>query len=214
MNSAPRKSPLSRLAIGVAVVAVVAWAVWRAGGFGGAPPRGELAILAEVPPFELVNQSGDAFGSKQLAGSVWIANFIFTRCPTVCPELSRRMADLRDRLRDNPGVHLVSFSVDPEYDSPEVLAKYAAEYAADANRWSFLTGSWESMREAVETGLLTSTGTDGGEIDVNSVLHGTRFVLVDSRLRIRDYCDVSEPDAFEGLIADARQLSAILPPTR
>ena len=80
--------------------------------------------LLEVPAFELTSQAGDAFGSEQLQGEVWIANFIFTRCPTICPLLTSQMKGLTDSLADTP-VRFVSFSVDPANDTPAVLTEYA-----------------------------------------------------------------------------------------
>src|SRR5207237_7654617 len=98
-----------------------------------------LDSYGAVPSFQLVNQNGQPFGSAQLAGRVWIADFIFTSCPGPCPMISSRMSELQKPL-SNTDVLLVSFSVDPEKDTPEVLRGYAERLHAQPDRWDFLTG--------------------------------------------------------------------------
>ena len=168
----------------------------------------EAPVLSDVPPFRLVAETGEPYGSEELAGQVWVANFIFTRCPTVCPKLTSRMADIQARILPVPGIHLVSFSVDPDFDSPEVLREYAGRYGADPARWTFLTGTAGSIQAAVEEGLKVSSGLDREKVDLSQVLHGTHFVLVDDRSRIRGYHDVATPDGFEELLAQATRLAA------
>jgi protein SCO1/2 len=189
-------------------VAVGFWASRRLSAPREAPETtaADVPVLTTVPAFRLVAQTGEPFGSEELTGRVWIANFIFTRCPTVCPQLSRRMADVQAAVREDEGIRLVSFSVDPDYDTPEVLREYATRFGADPERWTFLTGTVESIKQAVEEGLKVSSGLDGKPVDVSEVLHGTHFVLVDDRLRIRGYHDVATPEGFDRLVADAERL--------
>ena len=97
-------------------------------------------VLATVPHFALVERSGSSFGLGDLAGSPWIADFVFTRCRMSCPLLTRKMLELRGRLPASTRARLVSVSVDPEHDTPEVLRRYAAENGIDGPGWVFLTG--------------------------------------------------------------------------
>src|SRR5690242_5381640 len=100
-----------------------------------------LPRIAQVPAFALRDQDGRELGPDALRGKVWIANFMFTSCPDVCPLLTSKMAAVRQRLvADRAAVHYVSFSVDPAHDTPEVLKRYAIEHGADRADWSFLTG--------------------------------------------------------------------------
>ncbi|MEO0326562.1 MAG: SCO family protein, partial [Myxococcota bacterium] len=149
----------------------------------GAPPP---PVLQPVADFRLLDQRGEAFGSAELAGHVWVANFVFTTCPSVCPMLTQQMANLDRRFQaDALEVRLVSFSVDPGHDTPEVLAAYAARHGADATRWRFLTGPPDEVKAAIEGGLRMRMGereAPGGDIP-----HGMHFVLVDAEGRLRGF---------------------------
>src|SRR6184192_797945 len=98
-----------------------------------------VSSYGTVPSFQLLNQEGQPFGSAQLAGKIWIADFIYTSCPGPCPMISTRMSELQKPL-EKTDVHLVSFSVDPEKDTPDVLRGYAERLHAEPERWDFLTG--------------------------------------------------------------------------
>lgn len=166
-----------------------------------------LPALGTVPAFELTDQDGRAFGSDDLAGRVWVASFIFTRCETVCPAITRQMARVQDRTRNlEPALHLVSFSVDPEHDTPDRLAAYAHAHRASPRMWTFLTGPSEAVREAVEHGLRISIGKDAADPSPAGISHGTHLVLVDRAGRIRGYYDPAEPDALDRLVRDAALL--------
>lgn len=108
--------------------------------FRSAPPP-----LLEVGDWTLVSHEGVPFGSKDLAGKVYIANFIFTSCPSICPELTRAMQKLEDRIGDIEEIRFVSFSVDPETDTPEKLRAYREKYGIKTDHWIFLTGTREQM---------------------------------------------------------------------
>src|SRR6187397_2946501 len=119
------------------VVATVFFLVWR-GQLDQLAGR-SLASLGTVPPFQLANQNGQPFGSAELSGKIWIADFIFTTCRGPCPLISSRMSELQRPLEESD-VHLVSFTVDPQMDTPEVLRDYSERLHARPGRWEFLTG--------------------------------------------------------------------------
>jgi len=162
-----------------------------------------VSSYGTVPLFQLVNQNGQPFGSSQLTGKIWIADFVYTSCPGPCPMISSRMSELQKPL-ERTGVHLVSFSVDPEKDTPEVLRGYAEELQADPKRWDFLTGSKSTIYKLSHDGfkLAVSDGSDAEGIPV----HSTRMVLVDRHGEIRGYYDATEADAVTKLLADASHL--------
>ncbi len=168
-------------------------------------------VLGTLPPFTLTSQAGEPFGADTLRGRVWVANFIFTRCPTICPPFTRKMAKLQERARPLGNVHLVSFSVDPGYDTPEVLTEYAALHGADPSRWTFLTGDEKVIRSTVVDGLKVMLGREGPADDLNSIFHGTHFVLVDAELQIRGYYASDDDEAIERMVKDLRALSARTP---
>ena len=156
-----------------------------------------------VPPFQLVNQNGRPFVSAQLSGKIWIADFVYTSCPGPCPMISSRMSELQKPL-EQTDVHLVSFSVDPEKDTPEVLRGYAEKLRADPKRWDFLTGSKSAIYKLSHDGfkLAVSDGSDEAGIPV----HSTRMLLVDRHGEIRGYYDATEADAVTKLLADTTHL--------
>jgi protein SCO1/2 len=171
-----------------------------------APPK-PLPVLGTLPDFRLVDQQGQPFGGAELRGYVWVAGFIFTRCPTICPALTARMAKIQHRARGiENGFRLVSFSVDPGYDTPARLDEFARRYKASPRMWKMLTGSIDTMKSTVEDGLKIAMGKPQGENDFASLFHGTHFVLVDRDLRIRGYYDSTAPDTEDRLLQDATML--------
>ena len=157
----------------------------------------ELPLYESVPAFTLTSQSGEPFSSDQLKGRVWIADFIFTRCPGPCLRMSGRMSQLQKSLP--PEVRLVSFTVDPDHDTPAVLAQYAKRYQADPARWTFLTGTKPDLNQV---SLITFKL---GEITPDQS-HSTRFVLVDQQMRHRAYYDSTEADLVSRINSDVRAL--------
>jgi protein SCO1/2 len=167
------------------------------------PPLPPLPVLGTVPDFRLVDQTGAPFGPGRLAGRVWIADFVFTRCPDVCPRMTERLAAVHRTLGDR--TDLVSVSVDPAYDTPERLAAFARAHGADSPRWHFLTGDSRYVQESVLREFKIAFGRESE--DIASLTHGVHVVLVDGRGRIRGYYDSNDADALERLQDDARRLA-------
>jgi protein SCO1/2 len=160
-------------------------------------------ILGTVPDFRLVDQTGTPFGPDRLAGRVWIADFVFTRCPDVCPRMTERLAGIHRALGERADV--VSVSVDPAYDTPERLAAFARAHGAVSPRWHFLTGDSRHVQEAVLRGFKVAFSRDSE--DIATITHGVHVVLVDGRGRIRGYYDSNDAEALERLVTDARRLA-------
>src|SRR5213594_939236 len=162
-----------------------------------------VSSYGTVPEFVLLNQDGKNFGSAQLRGKIWIADFIYTTCPGPCPMISTRMSELQKPL-EKTDVHLVSFSVDPEKDTPEVLRGYAEKLHAEPKHWDFLTGPKSAIYDLSHKGfrLAVSDGSDEAGIPV----HSTRLVLVDRHGEIRGYYEATEADAVTKLLADTSHL--------
>lgn len=167
-------------------------------------PRGpELPVLGTVPAFSLVERSGRVVTAGELGGAPWVADFIFTRCAGICPVLSTGFARLQDRLPAR--TRLVSFSVDPVHDTPEVLRLYADGYGARPDRWLFLTGERDSLHRLIRDGfkLSVAEAEPGANLPAGELItHSDRWVLVDSELRVRAYYHGTEPDAADRLLAD------------
>jgi protein SCO1/2 len=157
-----------------------------------------LPVYGQVPRFTLTSQTGRQFDSSALAGKVWVADFIFTTCPGPCPRMSSQMQSIANEVKQLPNVRFVSFTVDPQHDTPEVLAAYAKNFRAD-DRWYFLTGA-QPVLQRLDRNVFKLGDVDG------SLAHSTRFVLVDQRGRIRGYYETSEADALQPVLAGIRAL--------
>ena len=162
-----------------------------------------ITSYGTVPEFRLTNQDGQPFGSAQLKGKIWIADFIFTMCPGPCPMISSRMSELQKPLA-NTDVHLVSVSVDPEHDTPAVLRGYAEKLQAQSLRWDFLTGSKEAIYDLSRNGF--KLAVSDGSAEAGTPVHSTRLILVDRHGTIRGYYDATAPDAVTKLLADTAHL--------
>ena len=155
-----------------------------------------------TPAFLLTDQNGQLFDSARLKGSAWIADFIFTSCAGSCPEMSRKMAQLQDRL--GPAIQFVSISVDPDRDTPPALAAYAGRFKAQPGRWHFLTGDKEQIRTLVQEGFGLSLAEGGSPEE--PITHSIRFVLVDRGGAFRGFYDSTDPKALAQLAHDANTL--------
>jgi protein SCO1/2 len=155
------------------------------------PKPPELAL--QLPSFELTNQRGEPFSLAHLRGKIWVADFVFLSCPTVCPKLTKRMFEIQHRTRNlGDAFHLVTFTVDPENDTPERLAEYAYANRASPGRWSFLTGSLATIENTVIKGFKMAMGKEETSPGLFSIFHGERLVLVDQAGRIRGYYEATD----------------------
>ncbi len=167
------------------------------------PVTQALPVISSVPAFEFTNQHGVKFGSKELEGQVWVANFIFTRCPNICPTFTAKMATIQKK--SPAGLRLVSMTVDPEFDTPEKLDAYAKKYEAEA-RWSFLTGERAELNKVIVKGMLQPMDEPVDPANLASLVHGSYFVLVDRALKVRGFYKFNEPGAVEQVLSDATTL--------
>ena len=163
-----------------------------------------LPQLGQVEHFTMTNQYGVDFdSSSQLEGKIWVANFIFTRCPTVCPAFTKKMFDVQHRVRHlHQAIHLVSFSVDPQYDTPERLLAYAQEYRASPFMWSFLTGPLDAVKSTVSESLKISMGGQRPDGNFEGIFHGSHFVLIDGAMQIRGFYNAEDEGSMDKLLSD------------
>jgi cytochrome oxidase Cu insertion factor (SCO1/SenC/PrrC family) len=160
-----------------------------------------------VPEFALTQATGATLRRADLLGKVWIASFIFTRCAEVCPMTMRQEARLQMNLPLRDDLRLVSFSVDPDWDTPKVLTDYARMFGADRNRWLFLTGDKKLVyRMAIEGFHLTTQEADPAK--EMPILHSTKLVLIDRRGAIRGYYESTDDSELRKLIRDVREVLA------
>ena len=161
-----------------------------------APPRRQT-----LPEFSLVERSGKKITRADLRGKISIVDFIYTSCSDTCPLQTADMAKLQEQWFKEREIELVSISVDPEHDTPRVLARYARRFRADPERWLFLTGPQEHIDRLVEDGFrLPIARSLHGNLD--NVVHSSRFVLVNEQAQVCGYYDNRDPRAMERLKVD------------
>jgi cytochrome oxidase Cu insertion factor (SCO1/SenC/PrrC family) len=208
------------LAVVIAIGVVGLWQVPR-------QTRDDLRPFATVPDFALHERSGKLVTRGDLQGKVWIADFIFTRCSTECPLASARMARLQEAFATATDLYLVSITVDPEHDTPEVLSRYAESFGAHPQRWLFLTGDKAAIYRLAQEGFrlgvvspseaqqslvvpfylpsftpATAWAHHGSHEPAQArptILHSARFVLVDRRSQIRQYYDSQDENSLRRL---------------
>ncbi|MCC7235057.1 MAG: SCO family protein [Bryobacterales bacterium] len=160
-----------------------------------------LPSFQTIPAFTLTAQDGRTFASeRELRGKVWVAGFIYTTCKGPCPRMSRLMKTAAGATSGLANVRYVSFTVDPEHDTPAHLDAYARRYAADTRRWSFLTGTREQLHALMRDAFTL------GDVD-GSLNHSTRLVLVDARGTVRGFYGTADDADVPKLIAGIKQLA-------
>jgi protein SCO1/2 len=156
-----------------------------------------------VPEFTLTERSAREVKNQELAGQIWIADFVYTSCGGICPIMTQKMRKLQDMLPAE--IRLVSFSVDPDVDTPLVLTEYAKKFGADPNRWLFLTGNRESLYTLSKDGFKLAVENSGGT-ELEPITHSSRFALVDRQGRIRGYYSMDDPSELAHIVRDAKSL--------
>ncbi len=146
---------------------------------GAAPP---LKKYGTIDDFQLMDSTGEWMGLQELKGKVWVADFIFTTCGSLCPIMTKNLAEIYKTFKETDGLEFVSISVNPEQDSPEALAEYAKKYEVDTGKWHFLTGPRDTITRLVVKDFKLGLGDE-------IVFHKASFVLVDRQGRIRGYYD-------------------------
>jgi protein SCO1 len=184
----------------LAMIGVLAMRMLPAGSAGESSSDPAPPILYDVPNFTLVDQNANPFSNTQLSGQPWIADFIYTTCPSICPLMSAHMQTLQADLPSQ--IKLVSFSVDPAHDTPPVLTDYAQKYHAQPGRWIFLTGDPVVQTEVVRAMKLIFQPAQAD----SPIQHDSHFVLVDAHGHVRGYYDSNTPDQMQNLQRDAKYL--------
>ena len=159
-----------------------------------------------IAPFSMTNQNGETISEQDYDNSIYVADFFFTTCPSICPIMTKNMYALQQRLGPYPAVKLLSFSVTPEIDSVEQLKRYAIENKVNDSRWNLVTGSKKEIYQlARKSYLVVKEDGDGGPHDM---IHTENFVLVDKQKRIRGYYDGTQAAAMDDILRDIAILIA------
>ena len=178
----------------------------RAAVLGAVPEKVQFREYAKVPEFTFTDRTGKPVSLADLKGKVWLANFIYTTCPTTCPMLSNRLANLQKAALalGNGDIRLVSFSVNPDQDTPEKLQGYATAFKAEAE-WHFLTGKLDQIEKVAKEGFLIGFQTVP-DIE-NEIAHSTKIAVVDRNGVVRAFYDgVGDNDETPRILTDLADL--------
>ena len=157
-----------------------------------------------ITPFSMTNQNGETVTEKDYDNSIYVADFFFTTCPSICPIMTKNMHTLQEMLVDLPDVKLLSFSVTPQIDSVAQLKRYALKNKVDDARWNLVTGKKKEIYElARKSYLVVKDDGDGGPYDM---IHTENFVLVDKQKRIRGFYDGTQLEAMDNILHDIELL--------
>ena len=161
-----------------------------------------LPVIGIVPEFSFTDSDDETITKANMAGKVWVADFIFTTCNMACPVMTGNMNIVHNAYREDDDVRIVSISVYPEYDTPEVLAEYASRYDVNTDRWHFLTGPEESVQKIIKDGFKIGDYED-------IIFHSEKFALVDQQGQIRGYYNGMKTEEITALKQDINTLLAV-----
>ena len=182
-----------KIYIGVAIFLIISFF------FKYSQPAKELPEIGNIPQFEFTNSDGNTVTLDNLKGKVWVADFIFTTCTMACPMMTGNMNIVHKKFKKNDNVRLVSISVYPEYDTPEVLKNYASQYDADTEKWLFLTGKEDAVKDVIRDGFKIGDYED-------IIFHSEKFALVDKKGIIRAYYNGMKSEDMKQLKKDINAL--------
>ena len=167
----------------------------------GKDNQAPLPRLGAVPTFSLTADDSTAFTTNEIRGHVIIADFIFTNCGGPCPLMSAQMQELQREFQKESDIRLLSFSVDPDNDTPGVLRTYGQRFGALSGKWTFLTGLKSTIYNLTRNGFHLAL-----DEDQDAIAHSTKFVLIDKETSIRGYYDSDDRGSMKRLVEDARSL--------
>ncbi|MBS1530789.1 MAG: SCO family protein [Bacteroidetes bacterium] len=163
-------------------------------------------IYQTIPKFKFVNQYGDSITNKSLDGDIYVADFFFTTCPSICPLMARNMLKVYNTFKNTGNFKIISHTIDPKHDTVPALKKYADKLGVTGNTWWFLRGEKEDTYNIAEKSYLVAVSKDSTA--AGGYVHQGYFVLVDKQKRVRGAYDGTDPKQVDQLIADIKTLQA------
>lgn len=159
--------------------------------------NGEIKYIAD---FKFKDQKGNLFNSDSLKGKVFIADFIFTRCTGICPKMTNQLTRVQEQFANEPDVKLITYTVDPEFDTVSVMNDYAEEHKATYGKWYMLTGTTADIYDLANNSYMVAAAEEGEE----QFVHTPKFTLVDRKGRIRGYYDGTKPEDVDKLMVETK----------
>ncbi|MEZ4936106.1 MAG: SCO family protein [Crocinitomicaceae bacterium] len=161
-----------------------------------------------IGQFAFLDQEGDTITKKDVEGKIYVADYFFTTCPTICPKMTAQLERVQEKYKDDPEILILSHTVHPENDTVEVMARYAQRHGAISKKWYFLTGEKEELYRLARQSYFVLKPAEVGEPgDAGSdFIHTNNFVLIDQKGRIRGYYDGTSPTEVDKLMEDIQKL--------
>jgi protein SCO1 len=172
--------------------------------FGERDFNGKDTVYHTIPSFSFLDQDSALISNKTFAGKIYVADFFFTKCPTICPVMKMQMLRVYDVYKNDPEVMILSHTIDPEYDSVGVLRDYSKRLGVESSKWHFVTGDMDEIYRIAEKGYFTRASADPSV--PGGFLHSGAFLLIDKSQRIRGQYDGTKEDQVDQLIKDIKQL--------
>ena len=160
-------------------------------------------VSATIPAFSFVDQDDAVIDTNTVNGKIYVVDFFFTHCPSICPKMKAEMHKVYDKYKDQPDVLILSHSIDPSRDSISALKNYSSKLNLDSHKWHFLTGNKDSIYALSESYLaFVKEDKDAA----GGFVHDGNFILIDRQRRVRGYYDGTTDDGTDKLIADIQSL--------
>lgn len=156
-------------------------------------------IYHQIPNFSFINQDSQQVSSQTLAGKIYVSDFFFTTCPSICPKMKSQMLRVYEKFKNNDQIVLLSHTIDPEHDSVAVLRDYAERLGVNSNKWQFVTGAKDSIYD-IAAKYMVSAAED--ENEAGGFVHSGAFILVDTNRHVRGIYDGTNPEQVDQLIKD------------
>ncbi len=161
-------------------------------------------VFTSIPAFSFTNQDGNTITEKEYEGKVYIADFFFTTCPSICPKMTNTLSLVQEKLKDEPNFAILSHSIDPEFDQPEILKAYSEKNKANNKIWNFVTGDKETIYDLCENYYMAYAKEDS--LAEGGYIHSGFLILVDKNKFVRAAYDGTRPELADSIVADVKLL--------
>lgn len=161
-------------------------------------------VFTQIPAFSFINQDGDTITERAYKNKVYLADFFFTTCPSICPKMTNTLSLVQEKLKGEPDFAILSHSIDPEYDQPEVLKAYAEKNNANSQVWNFVTGDKEIIYDLCENYYMAYAKQDS--LAEGGYIHSGFLILIDKNKYVRGAYDGTRPELADSIAADVKLL--------
>ncbi len=158
------------------------------------------SVYHQIPEFKFINHDGDSISNKTFEGKIYVSDFFFTTCPTICPVMKKQMLRIYEKFKENPEVGILSHTIDPRHDSIQVLKEYRTRLGIQGKMWQFVTGEKSKIYEIGEKSYYVTAQEDS--LAAGGIIHNGAFILVDKKRQVRGIYDGTKEEEVSKLLKD------------